>query len=224
MNYFSTFKSAEREDGCVSVHLSPASLSFPPVPPELQIFISIEEWQTRLAAITQLARRYSRPLFERVWIFLGFVLTLAVPVVLYRVLADNFIHRGMTDSEALAKFSELRLITFGVFAAVLLVVWAPLIVWKNIGRYRMQSLLREWGQIDVLAKSKGLFVPHWTVDLPSSFSVSAIVRVTIPPRMNPSVFHPDAYLPPYIAPPQYIAGSYGYSQAQGTGAFQDVKI
>jgi len=221
MDYFGQ---AGRGDGYVAVHFAPGTFDFPPVPPELQAFVTGDEWQRRLSAISQLARRYSRPLLEKIWILLGFLLTLAAPIIVYRVLDDKFGSNEFSEIPDFQQLSQLRFIAFGVFIAVLIVVWTPLIIWKSVGRYRMRTLIREWNQIDILAKNKGLFVPTWTVALPSGYSSMTIVNVTIPPRVNPTVFHPDAYLPPYISPPEYNTG-YGYSQKQPvTGGFQEVKI
>jgi len=222
MNHFGNFGLGGREDGYVAVVFPPGTFDFPPVPLELQAFITVDEWQRRLTAISKLAHRYSRPLLEKFWIFFGFLLTFAAPIIVYRILADNLASNFESIEQRL---SQQRLIAFGVFAAVMLVVWVPLVIWKSVGRYRMRTLIREWSQIDVLAKNKGLFVPTWTVALPSGYSTMTIVNITIPPRANPTVFHPDAYLPPYISPPEYNAG-YGYNQKQGatSAGFQEVKI
>jgi hypothetical protein len=96
------------------------------------------------------------------------------------------------------EFTQIKLTTLGVFIGILVVAWAPLVLWKCLvsvdikrvldgdefrqfqGRYRMRSLLNEWGVVDVLAKNKGLFVPLWSVDLPSSFAravVSCLFRL-----------------------------------------------
>jgi len=213
-----------REDGYITVHFAPGAVNFPPVPIELNAFITPDEWQRRLTVISKLARRYSRPLLEKIWIFLGFLLTLAAPIIVYRVL-DNKILSNNGEFVDFDQLSKLRFISFGVFVAVMVVFWVPLIIWKSVGRYRMRSLISEWSQIEVLAKNKGLFVPIWSVSLPSGYSSMIAVSITIPPRVNPTVFHPDAYLPPYISPPEYNTG-YGYSQRQGpTGTgFQEVKI
>jgi len=223
MGYFDSFGQSGREDGYISVFISRDAEHYPPVPLELQSFITPEEWERRLAAINQLGRRYSKPRLEGLWIFLGFILMLATPVVVYRVLSDKILNNGLNrDNEV--KFSELRFITFGIFIAVLLLAWGPLVIWKGVGRHRVRSIIREWSQIDALAKNKGLFVPIWTATLPSGYSSLIAVQISIPPRSNPTTFHPDAYLPAYIAPPQYMPG-YGYGgQVQEAGAFQDVKI
>lgn len=226
MNAFGNFGQAGREDGFVAVYISPGSTTFPPVPIELNSFFKKDEWDRRLNAISQLSRRYSKPLFERIWIFLGFIIMLATPIVVYRVLADKFLQTTnnfrLTDEEV-HRLNELRLISFGIFVAVLFVIWAPFLLWKGIGNYRMRVLIKEWSKIDALAKNKGLYIPIWTVSLPSGYSNSTTVRVSIPPRSNPTVFHPEAYLPPYIAPPQYLPGYTGYNQAPVYG-FADVKI
>jgi len=211
MYYMSPFGSADREDGFISVALLRGMPVLPPVPLELQSFISREEWERRLDAVNHLARRYSKPIVERIWIFMAFLLTLVVPIVLYHVLWNKLV------VEDLDQFAQLRLITLGIFVGTLFFVWTPLILWKCLGRYRMRNLLNEWTKIDILAKNKGIFVPLWNVYLPSSFSQAITVRISIPPRSNPTTFHPDAYLPPYIAPPNYLPGYQGAS-------FQDVKV
>jgi len=221
MNYFSPYSSAGREEGFISVHLLRGFPSLPPVPLELQSFISPQEWERRLDAINKLAHRYSKPIMERIWILLGFLLTLIGPILVYRLLAANLPDPEFDLATFRREFTQLKLITLGVFIGILVVAWAPLVLWKCLGRYRMRSLLNEWGQVDVLAKNKGLFVPLWSVDLPSSFARAVTVRISIPPRLSPTTFHPEAYLPPYIAPASHLPGYTGYNQGV---TFQDVKI
>jgi len=228
MKYFPTNGSAEREDGQICVFLNSRDPNIPPVPIELQNFISGEDWERRLIAINQLARRYSRLTLERVWVFVGFLLSMLAPVLVFKLLEQAKGLNGpnnLSREEILSNLDQIRLITLGVSIGIFLIIWAPLILWKSIGRYRMRALVREWAQNDILAIRKGVFVPMWSVSLPSSYSASTIVRVTIPTRMNPSSFHPDAYLPPYIAPPQYNAGytQMGYTDPR-SGQFMDVKV
>jgi len=221
MDYLSPYSSSGREDGFISVQLLRGFPTLPPVPLELQRFISPQEWERRLDAINKLAHRYSKSLIERIWIFMGFLLTLVTPIVVYRLLADQLTNQSDDETDLLRQFAQLKLITLGIFVGILVIVWLPLILWKCLGRYRMRKLLNEWGKIDILAKNKGLFVPLWSVDLPSSLAQAITVRISIPPRMNPSTFHPEAYLPPYIASANNLPGYTGYNQGV---AFQDVKI
>lgn len=220
MNYFTPFGRTEREDGYIIVRLARNPVTLPPVPLELQSFLTPLEWDRRLVAICELATRYTRPMLEKVWIIVGLIVTLSVPIVLYRALIDAIFH-SLTSrlGDADSKLAEARLITTGVFVAILLIVWGPYILWRTIARLRMRALLTEWGKVDILAKNKGLFVPLWTVKLPNSPIGRITVVVTTPQRASPSVFHPDAYLPPYIPPPPQYPGYTGYA-----GAFQDVKI
>jgi len=218
MNYFAPFGRTERGDGCIIVRLSRDPVTLPPVPPELQPFLSPFEWDRRLVAICQLAARYTKPMLERVWIIVGFIITLVVPIVLYRTLVDA-IHDPISRDDVRNNFAEVRLITFGVFVATLILVWGPFILWRALARIRMRALLTEWGKVDVLAKNKGLFVPLWSVKFLSNVGGVITIAVTTPLRVSPSVFHPDAYLPPYIPPPPQYPGYVGH-----TAAFQDVKI
>jgi len=221
MNYVLPYGSAGREDGFISVSLARGFPTLPPVPLELQNFISPQEWERRLDAINNLARRYSKPIIERTWILLGFLLTLIAPIIVYRLLASKLPDETFNQGDFLRQFAQLKLITLGIFIGILVVVWVPLVLWKCLGRYRMRSLLNEWGKIDVLAKNKGLFVPLWSVYLPSSFAQAVTVRISIPPRLNPTTFHPEAYLPPYIAPASNLPGYTGYNQGI---VFQDAKV
>ena len=58
-------------------------------------------------------------------------LTLAAPIIVYRVLDDRFVSNDgeFVDFDQLTKF---RFIAFGVFAAVMAVFWVPLIIWKSV--------------------------------------------------------------------------------------------
>jgi len=221
MKYFPAVSSAEREDGQICVYLNSRDPNIPPVPIELQSVFSEQEWERRLVAINQLACRYSRLLLERIWLVVGILLSMLTPILVFKILEEVYSLKTVDALTRDAILTRIRLIALGVTIVVFFVIWAPLIAWKSAGRYRMRALIREWAQIDILAIRKGVFVPMWSVSLPSSYSASTIVRVTIPSRMNPTTFHPDAYLPPYINPPQYNAGR---TQMGYTGQIVDAKV
>jgi len=201
---------ASRAQGKVIIYLSPKYQSTPPVPFELQTFITTEEWGSRIREITRTASRYSKTLFERIWTITALLATFLIPVILYRVVFDALVgtqeelenNNNFENGRAISgqKLLEARLISFAIFIITLIVFWAPIAIWKYIGRKRMTALIKQWTEIDTLARATGAFVPRWDVKTPGIFDARIILSVTTPPVANPTSFHPDAYLPPYLPP------------------------
>jgi len=101
----------------------------PPLPLELQPYLSEGDWSYRLSRINQILKRSSAPLFERLWFGLALVATLVIPIVLYNVLFGIFVKRlGSTT----AGIVELRAIGAGIFVGTAFVFWAPLAIWKGV--------------------------------------------------------------------------------------------
>ena len=91
-------------------------------------------------------------------------------MVVFRFVDDAFHVSGSgNSSEKSQKAYEARLISFGIFIGVAILFWAPLVIWKMIGRRRMSDLVKRWAEADVLARGPGAFVPMWWVQTPGIF-------------------------------------------------------
>jgi hypothetical protein len=75
MNFFRQQRTApstaERTRAEIVIYLSPAHVAPDVVPPELAAFVPRAVWTERLAALTRLAARYDRPVFERAYVLIA---------------------------------------------------------------------------------------------------------------------------------------------------------
>jgi len=197
---------AQRDDGQVTLYLSKAH-PCPPVPFELQGHISADDWAMRVPAITKLAARYYKPMFERIWLFFAVAITLVLPLALYRPIFDSIYGHDHTES---SKLFAARAIGFVIFFAALLLFWSPVFIWKSIGNRRVRTLLASYSDADAARSSLSGFVPIWKITTPGVFSSHTILTITTPPTAPITTFHPDAYLPAYIGKAQEAQGAYFY--------------
>jgi len=199
----------------IIVRREPESL---PLPYELNGYVAPETWEFRFRQINALCSQYSKPLLERVWFLVSLLVTLILPMVLYPVIFNAITPKNIRDAfdrdtsdtpqqgsnrfdgnaeEAISKYIlEARGIIFGVFVGVVLVFWGPLILWKRIGTIRANAMTRQWAVQDGLGGAS--FVPRWTVRTPGVFTITGRVTISTPPNVPPSLFHPQAYIPPYL--------------------------
>lgn len=213
------------------------------VPYELQGHISQDDWTVRAAAIKDLAFQYYKPLFERVWTVVAFISIIVLPLVLYQIILNSVFENGRQTEE---RFFEARAIGSAVFLGTILFFWLPMYLWKAIGKRRMRAMLSRWARADQATKGPSTFVPVWTVKCPTVFKSTAILSITTPPNTRPTVFHPDAYVPPFVNRPTddgapyytpYNAGQQGISKMGGAGnlpmysptmadgkTFEDIKV
>lgn len=218
-------------DGRITLHVSKAH-EMPPLPYELSGLIAHEQWDQRTKTIKAMCDRFSKPLPERVWFLVAMISTLLLPFPLYRLVFSAIFNPDRPKET----FFEARAAGFGIFIAVLVVFWMPLVVWKLIGSARMRAQLRQWEMYD-RANASGRFVPEWRVEMPGIFSTVGRVTITTPPSAVPTNFAPGAYLPPYINAPAYMQaapvppqgpvaynGSYGYSGPDEKSGFHDVNL
>jgi len=198
-----SYYNAERAPGKVVLYLYSQYTTNPPVPYELQPFLSQEEWDSRIRVVTRTASRSSKPLMEKLWVITSLIATFLIPMVVFRFVDNAFHVSGSSgnSSEKSQKAFEARLISFGIFIGVAILFWTPLVIWKMVGRRRMSNLVRRWAEADVLARGPGAFVPMWWVQAPGIFDSRTVLSVTIPPPPPPPTnFNPNAYLPPYLNP------------------------
>jgi len=168
----------------------------PPLPVELQPYLSEGDWSYRLSQTNQILKRSSAPIFERIWFGLALVATLVVPIVLYDVLFNTFARRLPENSAGIV---ELRAIGAGIFVGTIFVFWAPLAIWKGVTAIRIRKLTNSFAKEDAARGNPSI---RWQVYAPGVFGMRGRVTISTPPPTSPSVFDPNAGLPEYIAPPQ----------------------
>ncbi|EPQ57261.1 hypothetical protein GLOTRDRAFT_110492 [Gloeophyllum trabeum ATCC 11539] len=191
----------QRTTDSIVVYLAPSQPAPTHVPFELQSHVSADTWAIRVAAISRVAAQYNKPRFERAWTLLAMLSIVIVPIVLYHVLIDAFhVHFdrfGFADTDV-DKLVEVRWITFGVFAGLVLLFLVPLALWKFIGQRRVNGMINGWAREDRVLRGSGTQLPVWAVKTPGVFRPTIQLTVTIPASPAPTTFHPDAYLPNYL--------------------------
>jgi hypothetical protein len=106
----------------------------------------------------------------------------------------------LTDSQAQQIFKG-RLVSFFVFFGVLLLIWVPVSIWSIMGNKKINRLLTSWTEQDSNPKIPSHQHLKWSLRNSSTFSGRAnlIVKLPVEAMRSVSNFHPDAYLPLYIA-------------------------
>ncbi|KAA1473887.1 hypothetical protein DENSPDRAFT_866215 [Dentipellis sp. KUC8613] len=193
----------------------------PLLPIELQGHVGPETWAMRIPALTMLASRFHKPIFEGLWLLAAFIASIAVPAAVYPTIFhaldkdDNGNSRFRDDQP----FFQARAATVGIFIGVSLLFWVPLLVWKMIGQSRANALVRRWSEDDLRLKGPSAFIPVWKMNMPSFWNSSARLTVSLPPSQAPTTFHPAAYLPSWInGPTDPAAGMYYYPVQNGPGS------
>ncbi|KAF8530497.1 hypothetical protein BU17DRAFT_36227 [Hysterangium stoloniferum] len=186
-------------------YLSP-KFPTPPVPFELSGHIAADDWAIRVPALTRLASRYYKPIFERVWLVLSIGITL-IPLLAYQPIFVAIYGNAPNEN---SKSMVARLIGLLMFFAALAICWAPIYIWKTIGNRRVRALLASYSAADAARSSLSSFVPKWSINTPGIFTTQTILTITTPPTAPITSFHPDAYLPAYIGKAEEAQGAYFY--------------
>jgi len=172
----------------------------PPLPYELQNSMSQDTWSHRVDAITQCCYRYSRPILERIWFVLAFLVMFIVPMAV-----NHIIFRTLySETPSPEGLYTTRWILFAVFLANTFLFWVPLLAWKIFGNRQVKKLISEWQKLDRVAQPN-TYLPVWKVSTPGIFRSRAVLRISIPPRPAVTSFDAKAPLPPYINAPGYTA-------------------
>jgi len=199
---------AQKEPQSIDLILSP-SQPLPLLPYELSTVVSPDVWESRVRAIIRLATRYSKPVFERVWIVIGMLATIIVPFFAYALsLRELNQKNGLIE----ANIWDARGISFATTIAVWLVFFVPVFAWKYFGYLRVRALLQRWNRDDIANNSSGAALPTWRATTPGVFRDGIALSITLPIAPKPVTFHPDAYLPPYVVPPAGIPPTYDMKQ------------
>ncbi|GAA5858910.1 hypothetical protein JCM1840_006614 [Sporobolomyces johnsonii] len=195
-----------------------ASEPIPARPVELDSLVDQGVFAERMSRMKGLLGRTSWSAVERVLIAVLGIALVIVPTVLAFLLQNLFVAQAqrannqgietfqtgqpnipLLEAERRAVF-EARGIAVGVFVAMLVLVGGPWLVWKRLGQRKIDQLLNRFTCEDAgRAESAGGL--KWSLGASSSislFSRQAVILVALP-VVTPSHFHPDAYLPVYMA-------------------------
>jgi hypothetical protein len=167
----------------------------PTLPFELRDYVSPNTWEIRVSTLARLASKYCRPTFERAYLVVIVLLTFLVPITTYYVTLHS-LESTIDDVDRqvwLARFSS-----FALTIATWIVLSAPMVVWKYLGRIRVMRLADHWTRADALSAPSYGDAPVWKATAPGLFRDAIVLMVTVPLTMK-SHFDPDSYLPPYIA-------------------------
>ncbi|THH04204.1 hypothetical protein EW145_g5697 [Phellinidium pouzarii] len=204
---------AHREHEKVVVYLSPKQPVPDMVPYELNDHIFPDDWHIRIMAIRDTTFNYYKPLFERIFFIVATISVVVLPFALYQIILNAMDNNRRPRS--LEQFFQARAISFAISIGTFLLFAIPMLVWKGIGKRRVRSMLTRWEKADRERKGPSSFVPLWEVKTPTVFKSTCVVTITIPPSAHPTVFHPNAYLPPFINPPADGGAAYYYPYAPG---------
>jgi hypothetical protein len=206
--YSAVYSAPSRNASDIVLYLSSRQPN-PPVPFELQSQITPAVWEARLTQLANVAARYSKLWFERIWTVVGILTSIILPPVLYGVIYNHMHVLNLNGTIDFTRLAESRMITFVLFIGVVLFFFVPVAVWKFIGRKQVNRLVNQWNGADRMNYGQNA-ASAWKVKTPSLFRDSTILIVALPPSMKSSSFHPNAYLPAYINGPLDPDASYYY--------------
>jgi len=205
-----------RTSNDIILYLSPKQPTPSSVPFELQNYIAPEVWADRVPKIARTAGRYSKPIFERIWFAMGVIACIVVPWIIYRIALDKAIaHYQGFFNIPVDFFFDLRLVTMAFFVATLILFFIPMWVWKQIGKRRVNILLRNWAGADRMNLGINAALPVWRVVTPGVFFERITLSISLPQEKPPSNFHPNAYLPSFINAPVDDGGYGSYNEKVG---------
>ncbi|KAL5523494.1 hypothetical protein ACEPAG_7667 [Sanghuangporus baumii] len=198
-NGYNNGAQACRTQDKVVVYVSPRQPVPDMVPYELHEHVFPDDWHSRVLAIRDLAFRYYHPMIERLWLIIASLAVIIIPIALYQVIFNALYENQLPHTAE--HFYRARAVSFAVFIGTFVVFWAPMLIWKALGKRRLRKLTQGWEKVDRAAKPPSAFVPVWKANMPTIFKSTCIVTITTPLNARPTLFHPNAYLPSYINPP-----------------------
>jgi len=193
------------------------------VPTELQPYYKEDIWGARITAACRKANRYHKKGLEWIWLIVGFSSLIAVPIVIYYVAVNNLPDDNKNDDDDdddhhffhndFDKYWKARLISFGVWFALMFLVFIPMKIWKSSGKKAVNQMLANWEQEDRAVRPPGAPFPSLKMKMPGVLSKNIKFTVTFPPTAAPSMYQPGANVPTYIANPPSDPAAQGYYQA-----------
>ncbi|KAG2036102.1 hypothetical protein BDR03DRAFT_960782 [Suillus americanus] len=156
----------------------------------LQNYVSPHMWETRVRAITRMASQYSKPVLERSWMFVAIILTFIAPIVAYYDYIHRFDGERIDDDRQNQIIWEARLIALAVTVGLWIVMFLPIVIWKYMGRVRVNKMINRWAKDDIRSASSYAAIPTWKVTMPSMFR-DGIVGLT--PQLQAHCSMPISY-------------------------------
>lgn len=230
-----------RQNGEVVVELNARS-SPPPPPYELIGFLPEGVYQRRMSELFALLRRYVWPTWLKVYCFFATALTFISPwPIMFGIESaltskidlsqDPVDARGNTilTDDQIHKFQLARLASYGAIVGTLFVIWGPYLIFSILGSRKINKLVDSFTTQDSNPSRPAHQHLRWTVRNRSTFSGRAnlAIKMQVETMKGISNFHPQAYLPTYIAgAPQGIwdptanGGKGDYVQQKNNGGFR----
>jgi hypothetical protein len=137
------------------------------------------------------------------------VLTFLVPITTYYVTLQS-LESATNDIDIDRQVWFARFISFAVTIATWIVLTAPVVVWKYLGKIRVKRLADQWTRSDALSAPSYGAAAAWKANAPGLFRDVIVLTITVP-LTKKSHFDRDSYLPPYIAAGEDALPPYGDS-------------
>jgi len=207
------FQVYSRQNGEVVIELNQRS-NPPPPPYELIGLVPEAIYQRRISELMPLLKRYHWPTFLKCYLFFAIFFSIVAPFPIMLGVQSIFLKnvnlstdpidaRGnviLTESQV-HQFFVARLVSFLVIVGFTLLIWVPYTIFTVIGNKKINKLLNAWTATDSDPQRPARHHLRWSLRSTSTFSGRAnlVVRMPIESMKSVSNFHPNAYLPSYIA-------------------------
>jgi len=171
--------------------------------------ISSEAWQARLRAVIQRGSRYCNPRFDAIWCILTFIVAFVAPIVIYFALLSVLPREAEVDFDFPpygwdedSRYWKARLISFGAFVGMLLLLILPMMLWKLAGKRSINKMLQKFEAEDRAVR--GSFngqVPIYRIKTPGVGSHALHLTITLPEGSRRTSFQTGVPLPTYLVNP-----------------------
>ncbi|KAI9569597.1 hypothetical protein HD554DRAFT_2089381 [Boletus coccyginus] len=153
------------------------------------VVVSPNTWEIRVSTLARLASKYRRPTFERAYLIVIMALTFLVPITTYYVTLQS-LESTTTDDAIDSQVWFARFSCFAVAVVTWVVLSAPMVVWKYLGKIRVMRLADQWTRADALSAASYGAAPVWKATAPGLFR-DAVVRTIVPSTVDqPTFFFP----------------------------------
>jgi len=210
---FGMFQLYSRQNGEIVIELSQRS-NPPPPPYELIGLVPEGIYQRRINELISLLKRYHWTTFLKCYLFFAIFLSIVTPFPIMLGIQSIFLKnidlstdpvdaRGniiLTESQ-IHRFFIARLVSFLVIIGIIILIWTPYSIFTIIGNRKIKNLLNSWTTSDSDPSKPSSQHLRWSLRSTSTFSGKSnlIVKMSIESMKAVSNFHPNAYLPSYIA-------------------------
>jgi hypothetical protein len=207
------FQIYTRQNGETVIELNQRS-SPPPPPYELIGLVPEAIYQRRVSELMSLLKRYHWPTFLKCYLFFAIFLSIVAPFPIMLGIQAAFLKNidlstdpvdangeAILTQAQVHQFFVARLVSFLVIIGFSIFIWVPYMIFIAIGNRKINKLLNTWTEADSNPQRPAHQHLKWSLRTVSTFSGRAnlIVRMSIESTKSVSNFHPNAYLPSYIA-------------------------